>query len=177
MNSSLRCRSNSRWFASAFALIVVSANLSAAHAQLVVPAGGSVRLGGASYALGCTDLRVAGNVVLGSDAELSGVRDAVIDRGGALDISGASVQLAQQFTNNGTVTEQGGTVTRVDSADCPAVGKLGAVAVAGTDVVPVTAAAVPTVHGLALWALVLLVGVVGSAFARRPSHRGVARKA
>lgn len=128
----------------------------AALAQTVVPAGASYRVSGGAIALGCTDLQVSGAFVEGSGASLVGARNVLIQSGGELDISAASLQLAQDYANQGVVKSVGGSITRVDSPACPAKGTLGAVS-PGASLTPVTVAPVPGLQGFALLLLSLAV--------------------
>ncbi len=151
------------------ALLAASCLGGLAHADINVPTGSSVHLHGASTQLGCSDVQANGTLTLGAGGAVTGARNVQIGSGGTLDVSGASLTLAQQFTNNGAVLAQGGSVTRVDSAGCVAVGQLGPVAVdgGGSTKPPSNTAPVPTLEGGALMALTALLGGLGSRLARR----------
>lgn len=114
------------------------ANLLAAlpvQAQWNVPPGAVVQLGGGTARLGCTDLQLGGNLVLDGGA-VSAARNVQVASAAQLQVGAGSVQLAQQWTNQGVVSVTSGTVTRAASAGCPMVGQAGAVQV--TTPVPVT---------------------------------------
>lgn len=99
-----------------------------AHADWVIPAGAVVAMpGGAAADLACADLYVAGALTVGSGASIVGARNVHIQPGGNVQLaSGSTVQLAQQWDNQGSVSAAGALVSRVNSATCPAVGPVGA---------------------------------------------------
>ena len=126
-SSMLQCRPRARCSAwrhvlpVAMCLVAVSA-----HADWLIPAGSSWDMGGGSSDLACTDLLVEGALVVGAGGTITGVRNVVIAAGGSLMLDGGTVQLAQQWTNQGTFTAGGGRVVRVDGGvECAAVGPLG----------------------------------------------------
>lgn len=97
-----------------------------AHADWVIPQGASAQLGGGTVSLGCTDLQLGGTLTLGGGAA-SAARNVQVATGGQLTVDSGTVHLAQQWTNQGSVTATTGGVTRVASAGCPLVGQAGAV--------------------------------------------------
>lgn len=103
-----------RRLAAALALLACAA----AHADIDVPAGSTISLGGGSSDLACTDLIVAGNYSL-AGGTLTNVRHVVIASGGTLTLAaGGAITLAGDWTNNGTVAAAGGTVSFVDDVGC-----------------------------------------------------------
>ncbi|MDR2333986.1 MAG: hypothetical protein LBE61_10920 [Burkholderiaceae bacterium] len=130
------------------------------QADIAVPAGATYQLAGGSVDLACTDLQVSGTAVEGTGGSIAGARNVLITPGGQLDISGGSLQLAQDYANQGTVNSAGGSITRVASVSCPAKGILGVVDPAG-QVQPNGATPVPAVQGVALLVLSLLIVCLG----------------
>lgn len=126
-----------------------------AQSQVLIPPGAQVNVAGGAMQLGCTDFLIQGTAAQGSGASTTGVRNLMVSAGASLDMAGSSIQLAEQYTNNGTVSAAGGSLTRVDSAACPAVGQLGPVAMSSS------AHAVPMLGGVATGVLVLVMGLVG----------------
>lgn len=110
-------------------LVVVAGAIGAggiAQADWVLPAGASVQLRGGTARLGCTDLQLAGNLSL-SGGSAGAARNVQVAAGGQLDLGSGTVDLAQQWLNQGTVQVTTGSVTRVASAGCPVVGVAGPV--------------------------------------------------
>lgn len=89
----------------------------AARADLVVPASGSVALGGGTLDLACTDVIVAGTLDLGGGS-LSNVRSVVIQAGGVVSVGGGSISLSGDWSNAGTLNAGTGTVSFVDAVGC-----------------------------------------------------------
>ena len=148
-------------------LAVLLAIGTVAQADIVIPAGASYQKAGSALNLGCTDLQVSGTLVQGAGGSIVNVRNVQINVGGLLDISGASVQLAQNYSNQGSVVATGGSVTRVDSVACPAAGPLGAVDPSGKATAAVAAVPVPSLQPLALLLLSLLLAALGAWRVRR----------
>lgn len=134
-------------------LVAVMA-MASAHAQTSIPAGSTVDLGGGSNDLGCTDLLVEGTYIVGAGGAVTGVRNVLISAGGTLSLDGGSLQLSQQWTNQGTFNAGGGQVVRVDGgAGCAAVGPLGPLNFAPPTPVPVNNPGVLALMALLLGAL------------------------
>jgi hypothetical protein len=91
--------------------------LAAAHAEIVVPAGGTVNGSGGAVDLACTDLIVGGTFNLGSGS-LTNVRDVSILAGGAITATTGSIVLARNWSNQGSFTAGSGTVSIIDIAGC-----------------------------------------------------------
>ena len=137
-----------------------------AHADIAVPAGASYQLAGGTTNLACTDFQISGAVTQGSGGATIGARNVQISAGGQMDISGGSLQLAQNYTNQGTVLSTGGAITRVNSANCPAQGLLGTVAPGGQ--APLRdAKPVPTLTSIELLALSLMIACMAGLRFRR----------
>ncbi|QIL79175.1 hypothetical protein G7047_04040 [Diaphorobacter sp. HDW4A] len=136
------------------------------QADVNVPSGSQINLAGGTMQLGCTDFLIQGAAVQGSGASTTGVRNLSVLAGGSLDMAGSAIQLAQQYTNNGSVSAAGGSLTRVDSVTCPAVGQLGAIPINGVGPVA-TVAAVPTLGSFAFGLLMLSLGLIGGLRAAR----------
>lgn len=150
--------------------LVAAMAMGSAHADFLIPAGSSIELGGGSSDLGCTDLLVEGTLVLGAGGAITGVRNVLISPGGTLSLDGGTVQLSQQWTNQGTFNAGGGQVVRVDGgAGCAAVGPLGPLNFAPPTPVPVNNPGV-----LALMAL--LLGALGWRVQSTTRRRGPAAK-
>lgn len=89
----------------------IASNL--AHAQgITVEAGAMLSLGGGQVSLGCGDLVIAGQVLVGSGAA-SGIRNVNI-AGGALAGGTGAVSLSGDWSNSGTFTAGTGAVMVVD---------------------------------------------------------------
>jgi hypothetical protein len=88
-----------------------------AHADLVVPSGGSYDLAGGSTDLGCTDVIVGGTLNL-SGGTLSNVRNVTILAGGQLGTGAGSITLAGDWSNAGNFNAGSGTVSFVDAPAC-----------------------------------------------------------
>jgi len=72
-----------------------------AHADLVVPAGATLSLGGGSVDLGCTDLIVAGTLRVTSGS-VANIRHVTIQAGGTIDGGSGTLTLGGDWTNGGT---------------------------------------------------------------------------
>lgn len=117
-------------------------------------------LGSGTTALGCIDLQVAGNVVLASGGNITGVRNLVVTSTGRIDLNGASIQLSQQFTNDGQINDPG-QITRVDGgATCPLQGVAGPVNPHGPTAAP-TPEFIPASNGMALGLLAIVLALFG----------------
>ncbi|QBB70549.1 hypothetical protein ELE36_09330 [Pseudolysobacter antarcticus] len=90
---------------------------SAAHADFVVPAGGSVSLGGGTIDLGCTDLSVGGNQQINSGSMLN-TRNLSVQSGGVLDGGSGNIALVGNWSNSGTFNAGSGTVAFSDNPAC-----------------------------------------------------------
>lgn len=90
-----------------------------AHADLVVPAGGSTNLGGGVVDLACTDVVVGGTLSLGG-GRLDNVRSVIIQSGGNIALgTGGTITLAGDWSNGGGSLNPGtGTVFFVDAPAC-----------------------------------------------------------
>ena len=106
------------------ALLLVSTG---SCANWVLPAGALARLGGGTASMGCVSVQHGGTMALDGGA-LVAARDVQVAAGAQLQIGSGRVELAQQWTNNGTATATSGGVTRVASPGCPVVGQAGTVA-------------------------------------------------
>jgi len=74
-----------------------------ARGDLVVPANATTDLAGGSMDLACTDVVVAGTLLVGSGA-LSNVRHVTIMPGGAIDAGSGTITLGGNWSNSGTFT-------------------------------------------------------------------------
>lgn len=136
----------------------------AATADVEIPGGAQLVMAGGTAQLACTDLLVHGTVTEGTGAATTLVRNMLVSSGATMDVSGASIELSQQYSALGTViANNGGSISRVDRPECPAVGPLGDVIQVG----PTSVVAVPTLHTAALGLLTLLLGGLGALRARR----------
>jgi hypothetical protein len=88
-----------------------------AHADLVVPAGGSYALNGGSTDLACTDLIVAGGLSVDSGS-ITGIRNVSIQAGGSISVTSGTVSLSGDWSNTGTFSGGAGLVGFVDRAGC-----------------------------------------------------------
>ena len=91
----------------AFALALVP--MLAARADLVVPLGGQYTTGGAQTDLGCTDVVVAGTLLV-SSGSLVNVRHVTIAAGGTVDGGSGVIQLGGNWSNGGAFTPGSSTV-------------------------------------------------------------------
>lgn len=109
-----------RHFHAWLAIVLVSL-APGAYGSITVPAGGSISLGSGAMDLGCTDITVAGNLLLGS-APISNVRDvslqAVAAPGSMLDAGSGSITLSGNWTNGGNFIPGTSAVSFVDNAGC-----------------------------------------------------------
>jgi hypothetical protein len=92
-----------------------------ALADLVVPASSSYTFNGGTADLACTDLLVAGSVVVDGGV-LSGVRNVSIAAGGSVTVTSGSISLSGDWANAGTFATGTGTVSFVDLAGCATAG-------------------------------------------------------
>lgn len=144
--------------------LLLAQGASIASAEMTIPANADFHLSGGQMNLGCTDIQASGAVATGAGGLVDGVRSIAVLDGGTLDFSGGQMELAQQFSNAGTVIGTAGALTRVDSAGCPASGKLGPVAI---NALPVRAAPVPVWNGIAIGLISLILAGAGSLRLRR----------
>lgn len=136
-------------------------------AQTVYAAGSSVHLGGATYDFGCTDLRIDGALTVGAGGQLTGVKNLVLGPAGTLDLSGASVSLAEQFSNQGKLVASAGSITRVDRGACPASGPLGLIELnPQPSITPV-----PSLDAISLGFLTVVLAFIGGFVTRRRFSR------
>jgi hypothetical protein len=113
--------------------------------------------------LGCADVANGGALHLGAGATLAAARDVATQAGALLDLDGARLELAGQWTAAGQVSASGGAqVLRTASPGCPVAGRAGPVPLGG-------APASTPVPALEPWALALLALAV-------PALAGRARK-
>jgi hypothetical protein len=98
-------------------LATLSLFAGAAHADLVVPSGGSYALNGGSTDLACTDLIVAGAFTVDSGS-ITGVRNVEIQAGGSISVTSGTLSLSGNWSNAGTFTAGSGFVNFVDLAGC-----------------------------------------------------------
>ncbi|ODU57854.1 MAG: hypothetical protein ABT02_16175 [Comamonadaceae bacterium SCN 68-20] len=134
-----------------------------ASAAWVLPPGAEAALGGGAVSLGCADVANGGALHLGAGATLAAARDVATQAGALLDLDGARLELAGQWTAAGQVSASGGAqVLRTASPGCPVAGRAGPVPLGG-------APASTPVPALEPWALALLALAV-------PALAGRARK-
>ena len=134
-----------------------------ASAAWVLPPGAEAALGGGAASLGCADVANGGALHLGAGATLAAARDVATQAGALLDLDGARLELAGQWTAAGQVSASGGAqVLRTASPGCPVAGRAGPVPLGG-------APASTPVPALEPWALALLALAV-------PALAGRARK-
>lgn len=134
-----------------------------ASAAWVLPPGAEAALGGGAVSLGCADVANGGALHLGAGATLAAARDVATQTGALLDLDGARLELAGQWTAAGQVSASGGAqVLRTASPGCPVAGRAGPVPLGG-------APASTPVPALEPWALALLALAV-------PALAGRARK-
>src|SRR5450830_1259393 len=107
----------------------------AAHADWVLPPGANAQLGGGQVSLGCTDVQLGGSLSM-SGGRTSAARNVQVAAGAQLNLDSGSIELAQQWTNQGSVTVTTGSATRVASPGCPTAGLAGLVQLATP--VPIT---------------------------------------
>ncbi|WP_311220635.1 MULTISPECIES: IPTL-CTERM sorting domain-containing protein [unclassified Acidovorax] len=98
----------------------------AANAGWVMPAGTQVHLGGGTATMGCADVASSGTLTLGGGT-VRAARDVLVTAGSSVQLDSGQIQLAQQWTNDGTVTATSGGVVRAASTGCPVVGLPGPV--------------------------------------------------
>lgn len=134
-----------------------------ASAAWVLPPGAEAALGSGAVSLGCADVANGGALHLGTGATLAAARDVATQAGALLDLDGARLELAGQWTAAGQVSASGGAqVLRTASPGCPVAGRAGPVPLGG-------APASTPVPALEPWALALLALAV-------PALAGRARK-
>lgn len=129
----------------------------AAHADWVLPPGASAQLGGGQVSMGCTDVQVGGSLGM-AGGRATAARNVLVTAGAQLNLGSGSIELAQQWTNQGSVTVTTGSATRVASAGCPVIGTTGLVQL--TTPTPIT---VPLPSGGSGNARVLVSGPGGCA--------------
>lgn len=115
-----------RWIRTELGAIAVAASLlfaPVAHGAIVVPVGGSISLAGGAIDLGCTDMTVAGDLLLNS-ASITNGRNVTIQVGaspdGSLDGGSGSITLAGNWSNSGTFIPGTSSVNFVENAGCAA---------------------------------------------------------
>jgi hypothetical protein len=82
-------------------------------AQVTVPAGTVLNLGGATLNVACADVNVGGTLAAGT-GQLAGARDVVVAGGGTLDGGSGTVALSGNFNASGTFASGTGAVQIVD---------------------------------------------------------------
>ncbi len=100
-------------------LLVGITALNVAHADIVVPAGGSMALGGGDTDLGCSDVTVAGTLLL-QNGSLSNVRNLNIAAGGSVVAGSGAITLSGDWSNAGSFSAGTGAVNFVDAPTCSA---------------------------------------------------------
>ena len=100
-------------------LLTGAAALNVAHADINVPAGGSVALGGSNSDLGFTDVTVAGTLLL-QNGSLRNVRNVTIAPGGSVVTGSGAITLSGNWNNAGSFSAGTGTVQFVDAPGCSA---------------------------------------------------------
>lgn len=152
------------------ALLVATMGLAlslGAGAQTVQATGSVTQLGGGVHDFGCTDVLINGTLVLGAGASVTGVKSLTISPTGSLDLSGATMSLAEQYSNLGAVSGTAGTLSRVSSNACPASGPLGRIALnPQQSITPV-----PTLDLLGLGLLSAALALCGGLVTRRRISR------
>jgi hypothetical protein len=129
-----------------------------ASAAWVLPPGAEAALGGGGASLGCADVTNAGGT-------LAAAREVATQAGALLDLDGARLELAGQWTAAGQLSASGGAqVLRTASPGCPVAGLAGPVPLGGAPAIAPT-----PVPALGPWALALLALAV-------PALAGRARK-
>jgi hypothetical protein len=110
-----------RHLTAGFAALVALLSGVPAHADLLVPAGGSMSLAGGVVDLVCTDVIVGGTLDLGG-GRLDNVRSVTIQAGGNIALGTAgTITLAGDWSNGGGSLNPGtGTVFFVDAPTCAA---------------------------------------------------------
>ena len=108
------------WRRCAFSL-ALGMLVSSAHADLVIPSGGSLALNVGSSDLGCTDLIVAGTLSVDSGS-VTGIRNVTIQPGGSITVTGGTLSLSGDWSNAGSFAAGSGLVSFVDLAGCATTG-------------------------------------------------------
>ena len=98
-------------------LFVGMATNNVAHADIVVPAAGSIALGGSSNDLGFTDVTVAGTLLL-QNGSLSNVRNLTIAPGGSVVAGSGVITLSGNWNNAGSFSAGTGAIQFVDAPGC-----------------------------------------------------------
>jgi len=98
----------------ALAIVCALGATSAAHADLVVPAGGQFATGGSQTDLACTDVVVAGTLLV-AGGSLVNVRHLTIQPGGSIDAGSGEIQVGGDWRNGGTFTAGTSTVRFTDA--------------------------------------------------------------
>jgi len=91
------------------ASIVLLLHPALAAANVIVPSGAVVSLGGGTLDLGCTDLVVAGTFQIGSGQVLN-AQNITIQSGGVIDGGSGAIELGGNWSNNGGFLAGTGTV-------------------------------------------------------------------
>lgn len=98
-------------------LLAGMAALNVAYADISVPAGGNIALGGGSTDLGCSDITVAGTLLL-QNGSLNNVRSFTIAAGGSVVAGSGVITLSGNWNNAGSFNAGTGTVNFVDAPNC-----------------------------------------------------------
>lgn len=109
-----------------FYLAALALACTAAQADWVLPSGASASLGGGTASLGCANVHNAGTLAL-DGGTLVAARDVQVAAGAQLQIGSGWVELAQQWSNQGSVTATSGGALRTASPGCPVAGAAGPV--------------------------------------------------
>lgn len=96
------------------AIALVLGLAGAAHADLVIPPGGQYTTGGGQTDLACTDVVVAGTLLVAGGA-LVNVRHLTIQPGGTIEGGSGTIQMGGNWTNGGTFTAGTSTVLFADT--------------------------------------------------------------
>lgn len=127
------------------------------HADWVLPSGASAHLGGGRATMGCVNVQNGGVLAL-DGGTLQAARDVQVAANAQLDIGSGRVELAQQWSSQGSVTATSGTVVRMASPGCPVVGQAGPIPLQ----VPTTPVPLPSGIGGTAQVAIGSVGAGGS---------------
>jgi len=114
-----RGRERSRVARASIAFALAFGAICAAHADLIVPSGGQYTTGGGQTNLACTDVVVAGTLLVASGS-LVNVRHLTIQPGGTIDGGSGAIQVGGNWSNGGTFTADTSTVRFDDACGLPA---------------------------------------------------------
>jgi len=114
-----RPRERSRHARASIAFALALCAIRVAHADLIVPSGGQYATGGGQTNLACTDVVVAGTLLVASGS-LVNVRHLTIQPGGTIDGGSGVIQVGGNWSNGGTFTAGASTVRFDDACGLPA---------------------------------------------------------